>query len=155
MNIMNNELTKPLYGIMNLLNKENKDEIDETIDSISQKFLDLLIESKIDANVIACELIINRLIVAAKDKYRRPDFNDEELEDYEIVTVSKALTNNKSPLIGISFQNIKRQFLSDELFEERDGTAYIDEFYRKEVSTANLKKYSKIVRADRKFVKRR
>ena len=101
------------------------------------------------------ELIINRLIVAAKDKYRRPDFSDEELEDYEIVTVSKALTNNKSPLIGISFQNIKRQFLSDELFEERDGTAYIDEFYRKEVSTANLKKYSKIVRADRKFVKRR
>lgn len=155
MNIMNNELTKPLYGIMNLLNKENKDEIDETIDSISQKFLDLLIESKIDANVIACELIINRLIVAAKDKYRRPDFSDEELEDYEIITVSKALTNNKSPLIGISFQNIKRQFLSDELFEERDGTAYIDEFYRKEVSTANLKKYSKIVRADRKFVKRR
>ena len=155
MNIMNNELTKPLYGIMNLLNKENKDEIDETIDSISQKFLDLLIESKIDANVIATELIINRLIVSVKDKYRRPDFSDEDLEDYEIVIVNKALTNNKSPLIGISFQNIKRQFLSDELFEERDGTAYIDEFYRKEVSTANLKKYSKIVRADRKFVKRR
>ena len=152
--IMNNELTKPLYDIMNLLNKANKDEITETIDSISQKFLELLIESKIDANVIAVELIINRLIVAAKDIYRRPDFSDEDLEDYEILTVNKALKNNKSPLIGISFQNIKNQFLSDELFEERDGTSYIDEFYRKEVSTDNLKKYSKIVRANRKMTSR-
>ena len=59
--IMNKELTKPLYDLMDLLNKEKGDE-HVTIDEISQKFLDLLIESNIKANVIAAELIINRLV---------------------------------------------------------------------------------------------
>ena len=117
---MNNELTKPLYNLMDLLNKERAEDIDESIDSISQKFLDLLIESKIDANVVAAELIINRLIRSVKNPYERPDFSKEKLEPYMIYTVSRALERNKSPLIGISFQNIKRQLLSDELYQDRN-----------------------------------
>lgn len=146
--ILNNELTKPLYSIMNLLNKAKKDDmadIDESIDSICQKFLELLIESNISANVVAGELIINRLIRSVKDLYVRPNFEEEELEPYQIFTVSKALEKNKSPLIGLSFQNIKRQLLSDDLYEERNGTSYIDPFYFVNIPTDNLKKYSKIM----------
>lgn len=143
--IMNQELTKPLYQLMDLLNKENKDDIDETIDTMSQKFLDLLIESKISANVIAAELIINRLIRSIEHMYERPDFSKEELEPYQIFTVSKALEKNSSPLVGVSFQNIKRQFLSDELFEDRSGTSYIDAFYKTEIPTDNLKKYRRLI----------
>lgn len=142
--IMNQELTKPLYLLMDLLNKQRDDEINETIDSISQKFLDLLIESKIPANVIAAELITNRLIRSVNNIYERPDFSKPEIEPYEIYTVSKALEKNKSPLIGISFQNIKRQFLSDELFEDRDGTSFIDPLYWTEIPTDNLKLYGKL-----------
>lgn len=142
--IMNQELTKPLYDLMDLLNKQRTDEIDETIDTVSQKFLDLLIESKIDANVIAAELITNRLIRSAINQYDRPDFLRTDLEPYNIYTVSKALEKNNSPLIGISFQNIKRQFLSDELYEERHGTSFIDPFYWTEIPTDNLKKYAKL-----------
>lgn len=144
--IMNQELTKPLYDLMDLLNKQRTEEIDETIDTVSQKFLDLLIESKIDANVIAAELITNRLIRSAINTYDRPDFLQEELEPYNIYTVSKALEKNKSPLIGISFQNIKRQFLSDELYEERHGTSFIDAFYWTDIPTDNLKKYAELAR---------
>ena len=148
--ILNRELTKPLYLLMDLLNKEKKDDIDETIDSMSNKFLDLLIESGIDANVIAAELITNRLIRSVKNKYERPDFNEEKLEPYEIYTIRRALEKNKSPLIGISFQNIKRQFYSDELYEERNGTSFIDPFYWRDIPTDNLKKYSKLAKAERK-----
>ena len=144
--IMNQELTKPLYDLMDLLNKQREDNINESIDTISQKFLDLLIESKIDANVIAAELITNRLIRSVENKYERPDFLREELEPYEIYTVSKSLEKNKSPLIGISFQNIKRQFLSDELYEERNSTSFIDPFYWTDIPTDNLKKYSKLAK---------
>lgn len=157
MSILNNELTKPLYELMNLLNKEKKDSINETIDSISEKFLDLLIQSKIDANAVAAELIINRLLRDVDDIYARPDFSKEEMPQYKIYTVSRALERNKSPLIGISFQNIKRQFLSDELYEDRDGTSYIDEFYRTEISTSNLKNYAKLIKTNdiaKRFVKR-
>lgn len=142
--IMNQELTRPLYILMDLLNKQRTDEIDETIDSVSQKFLDLLIESGIAANVIAAELIINRLIRSVKNMYERPDFLDENLEPYQIYTVSRALEKNISPLIGISFQNIKRQFLSDELYEDRNGTSFIDPFYWTNIPTTNLKEYGKI-----------
>lgn len=143
--IMNNELTKPLYELIDLLNKKKKDDIDETINSLCQKFLELLIESRIDANVVAAEIIVNRLIRSAENQYERPDFSQEEMPPYLIFTVSKAIEKNKSPLIGISFQNIKRQFLSDDLFDERDGSSYIDEFYRKEISTENIKKYSQLI----------
>ena len=148
--IMNKELTKSLYDLMNLLNKNSEEESGETINSMAQKFLDLLVESKIDANVIAAELISNRLIRSIINKYDRPDFTAKELEPYEIITVSKALEHNKSPLLGISFQNIKKQFLSDELFEERDGESYIDPFYWKEIPTDNLKEYARLVSKENK-----
>ena len=148
--ILNRELTKPLYQLMDLLNKEKSDDIDESIDSMSNKFLDLLIESGIGANVIAAELITNRLIRCVQNKYERPDFYEEKLEPYEIYTIRRALEKNKSPLIGISFQNIKRQFYSDELYEERNGTSFIDPFYWTDIPTDNLKKYSKLAKKARK-----
>lgn len=148
--VMNKELTKPLYDIMNLLNKQKKredeEDIDETIESISNKLVDLLVESNIGANVIAAELIINRLIRSIKDPYHRPDFSKAQLEEYSIYTVNKALANNKSPLIGLSFQNLKRQFLSDALFTERTGTSYIDPWFYTDISTENLKKYSELAK---------
>jgi hypothetical protein len=148
--IMNQELTKPLYQLMDLLNKQKADTVTETIDSMSEKFLDLLIESHIDANIIAGELIINRLIRSVENPYDRPDFTEEELEPYMIYTVSKALEKNSSPLMGISYQNLKRQLLSDDIYEERHGTSYIDPFFQTEIPTDNLKLYAKIAAEEKK-----
>lgn len=144
--VMNQELTKSLYELMNLLNKENKDDIEESIEGVSQRFLDLLVESGIDANVIAAELILNRLIRSEERPYERPDFLRKNLEPYKIYTVRKALERNGSPLIGISFQDIKRQFLSDALYEDRTKTSFVDPFYWTEVPTDNLKNYMEIVK---------
>ena len=139
--IMNNELTKPLYGLMHLLDKQSDDMINNTIDYISNKFLSLVIEAKIDVSAIACELIINRLIRSAEDIYKRPDFSKDNLEPYVIFTVRKSLEKNPSPLVGIGFQNIKRQLLSNDLFEKRTETSYIDNFFKPVISTENLSKY--------------
>ena len=141
--IMNNELTKPLYDLMHLLNRQNKDQITETIDSISNKLLQLIIEAGIGASVVACELIINRLIRSEENIYKRPDFSKDKVEPYTILTVSKSLEKNSSPLIGLSFQNIKRQLLSNEMFEDRDETSYIDELYKTKISTKKLSTYAK------------
>ena len=143
--IMNQELTKPLYDLMDLLNKTRKDDIDETIDSISQHFLELLIKSGISANVVAAEIIINRLVRSAECIYDRPDFKKEQMPPYTILTVRKALEKNRSALIGLSFQDIKKQLLSDDLYDERSGTSYIDEFFKPEIKTDNLKRYADMV----------
>ena len=145
--IMNNELTKPLYDLMHLLDRQNREDIDETIDSISNRFLELIIEAKIKASVIACELIINRLIRSQEDIFRRPDFSKPVLEPYTIITVRQSLEKSRSPINGMSFQNIRRQLLSDELFDERTGTSYLDPLFNPIVDASNLKKYEEYAKA--------
>ena len=141
--IMNNELTKPLYQIMDLINRQNKDGIDDTIDDICNKFLGLVIEAKIGANAVATELIINRLIRSAENIFERPDFSKDVVEPYQILTVSKALEKNPSPMIGLSFQNLKRQLLSNEMYEDRNEASYMDAYFKTEIPTENLVKYAK------------
>ena len=141
--IMNNELTKPLYDIMSLINRQNKDNVEYDIDTICNEFLRLIIEAKIGAGVIATELIINRLIRSSMNIFERPDFSKDRVEPYQILTVSKALEKNPSPTIGLSFQNLKRQLLSNEMFEERNEPSYMDAYFKTEIPTENLIKYAK------------
>jgi hypothetical protein len=142
--IMNNELTKPLYQLMDLLNTAKKDSPDMTYSEMVQIFTELLIESKIDAMALSGELIINRLIRNDPDEdFERPDFTEDEIPPYQIYTVLKALENNKSALVGLSSQNIKRQLLSDDLITKKTGTSFIDPFFKKKTSTKRLKNIHK------------
>ena len=128
MSVLNDELTKPLYELMHLINRTKPDDRYSTIDNMSQKFVELLCDSGIDASAIAAECIINRLIRSVEHPYERPDFTNETLEEYKIYEVNKALEQNKSPMLGLGFQYIQRQLLSDEIVTVRDGSSYIDEF---------------------------
>lgn len=143
--IMNNELTKPLYALMDLINKNRQDTVSETYDTMAQKFVDLLVESDIKANVVAAELIINRLIRSVKNPYDRPNFSDPDLEPYDIYTVNHCLERNKSPLIGIVFQNVKRQLISDELYTERTAPSYVDYLFDEKLDSENIHRYMDIV----------
>ena len=144
-NIQNKELTKPLYDLMDLINKK-KDNDNETIDSMLQQFLDLMVTAKISASIVAGEVIINRLIKDVNDPYVRPDFSQEIMPKYQIKTVKNALTKNKSPLIGLSSENLKKQLLDDELYETRYETSYVDPLFKETISMKKLKGYSKLVR---------
>lgn len=146
--ILNNELTKPLYELMDLLNTANPENEDMTYSEMAQKFTQLLLDASIDAMAVAGEIIINRLIRKnPDDDFERPDFTMNDIGEYQIYTVLKALENNKSLLIGLSSQDIKRQFLSDDLVTKKTGTSYIDAFFRKETSTQRLKDIRKLLKA--------
>lgn len=144
-NIQNKELTKPLYDLMDLINKK-KDNDNESIDSMLQQFLDLMVTAKISASIVAGEVIINRLIKDVNDPYVRPDFSQEIMPKYQIKTVKNALTKNKSPLIGLSSENLKKQLLDDELYTTRYEESYVDPLFKETISMKRLKGYSKIVR---------
>jgi len=132
-NILNDELTKPLYDMMKLFAKRKKDG-DWTINDIVQKFLDLLVTSGIRGSGLSGEVIINRLIRSIDRPYERPDFTRKKLEPYKVVTVSYALENNASPTIGLATQYLKRQLLSDALVTTRTSTSYIDAYMKPTVS---------------------
>lgn len=144
-NIQNKELTKPLYDLMDLINKK-KDNDNETIDSMLQQFLDLMVTAKISASIVAGEVIINRLIKDVNDPYVRPDFSQEIMPKYQIKTVKNALTKNRSPLIGLSSENLKKQLLDDELYTTRYEESYVDPLFKETISMKKLKGYSKLVR---------
>lgn len=145
--IINNELTKPLYSLMDLLEKERKPKKGEekmTYSQMAQTFTELLVESGIDAMALAGELIINRLIrKLPDDDYERPDFSTDEVPPYQIYTVLKALKRNKSAYIGLASEDIKAQFLNDDFFTTKVGRSFIDVYYSKKTSTERLKEIAK------------
>lgn len=144
--VINKELTKPLYDLMELLNKTKNDGTEMTIDNMMQKFLDLLIESGIDVHVSAAEMIFNPLIHSVNDVYSRPDFSKEPLEPYEIWTVTRSLERNKSATVELAFQNIKRRILSDEFYEDIDGTSYFDPYFKPTIDTSRLQQYKELAK---------
>ena len=127
--IENNELTRPLYNIMKLLNK--MDHIGcTTIDEIAQKMIDLLIESQISATSVHGEVIINPLIRQTEDVLKRPKFNKYITEDdYQILPVAAALEKNPSVLVSFSFQELARQ-LTNPLTFRKSESSFIDPFYK-------------------------
>lgn len=136
MDIDNDELTKPLYDFMYFLNTKHSSDV--TIEQLSDKMMNLLIDSNIPAAAVEGELILNRLIRDADDLYHRPDFTQTKTPRFKYVTVNWALENNPSPLVGMSFQYIERQMKKTSFTTERTETAYIDEMYKKRLHTDKL-----------------
>ena len=139
--IFNNELTKPLYDMMNLIGR-NSSTKNETIDEVSQKMLDLMVDAGIAATATSAEMIINRMIRDVDDEYKRPDFSQKIMPRYQIVSARKALDKNPSPYIGLSIQYVKSQLTSDDLYTKRYATSYEDPWFQTKVSMKNLKEYA-------------
>lgn len=146
--IKNNGLTDNLYMIMNLLNKDAAKYDDYS--QLAQDFFETLINAGIRCRHVQAEVILNRLIRDAADIYHRPDFTKFEDPEYKILTLNQALLNTKAPTVSFSYQELKRQILSDALYDEKDGSSYLDPMYAKEIDTSHLKELAKIVQERRK-----
>lgn len=129
--IMNNELTKPLYDIMNILNK-GRDKM-YTIPEILDYFCNLLIRAGIDAHCIQAELILSTLIRDPDNIMERPDFSGNKMPKYTILTVNQAIKNCNSPILGLAFQDIRKQLLADATFYEKHAGSYLDDIFRTKV----------------------
>lgn len=148
--IKNNGLTDNLYMIMNLL--EKKATKYENYSDLAQDFFELLINAGIRCRHIQGEIIINRLIRDANNLYQRPDFSKFENPQYKILTLNQALLNTKAPTVGFSYQELKRQILSDDLYETKKGGSFLDPLYADTVNTEHLREVMLRSRERRKAV---
>ena len=99
-------------------------------------------------------MIINRMMRSMTDVYKRPDL-DEVVEDEngnlvpvdppQIITARQALEKNMSPYIGLSYQNIKRQMISDDLYTKRNESSYVDPLFDEKVPMDKLKEYDRLI----------
>ena len=133
MEIENNELTRPLYNIMALLDtKEKRSSMlgVNTIDDMAQTMTDLMIDSHINVMAVHSEVIINPLIRDIDNILERPNFNSySALDNYQMLTVESALENHPSVLVGMSFQFLERQ-LKRPLTYKKTAKSFIDPFFK-------------------------
>lgn len=137
--VSNNELTKPLYNIMYLLNNKKRREESgvTTIDQMIQRMLDLLIESKIESDSVHGELLIRPLIRSSKNVLETPNFRKySAIREYDILTVEGALQRHPSVLISLSFQDIGRQLVNPLTYKKHDGS-FLDPFFQERPGSDN------------------
>lgn len=146
--IKNNGLTDNLYMIMNLLNKDAAKYDDYS--AIAQDFFETLISAGIRCRHVQAEVILNRLIRDADNIYERPAFGKFETPRYKILTLNQALINTRAPTISFSYQELKRQILSDALYDEKNGSSYLDPLYATQIDTTRLKELAKRVATERR-----
>jgi hypothetical protein len=144
--IKNNGSTDNLYMIMDLLNKDASKY--DNYNQLAQHFFETLISVGIKCRNVQAEIILNRLIRDANNLYKRPDFSKFSIPEYKILTLNQALINTKAPTVGFSYQEVKRQLLSDDLYTEKDGESYLDPLYATSVSTTRLKEIHNKIRAE-------
>lgn len=145
--IKNNGLTDNLYMIMDLLGKNAAKY--EDYSALAQDFFETLIKAGINCRIVQAEVILNRLIRDSNDIYKRPNFLEFKNPDYKILNLNQALLNTKAPTIGFSYQELKRQLLSDDLYEMKDGSSYLDPLYADKISTEHLKQLARKVKERR------
>lgn len=137
--IENNELVKPFYDLIALLDTENRDMDDITIDNLSQRFLDIFVEAGLDVSIAAGELALNRLCRKPDNCRKRPNFGKKKLPDYHFFALSKIVEENGSPTVGLTFEQLLRQMTRLDI-DERNDTSYMDPLFREDVSTEPLMK---------------
>ena len=134
--IKNHGLTDNLYMIMNLVNKEAGKYDDYNI--LAQHFFETLINAGIRCRHVQAEVILNRLIRDANNLKIRPDFSQFQHPEFKILTLNQALLQYPAPTVSFSYQEIKRQLLSDALYE-KDQASYLDPMYATKLDTSRLR----------------
>lgn len=124
--VNNAELTKTLNLVKDLLEKEDHLGC-TTIDELIQKLNTLLIEGKIYTNIVHCEVLVKNLMRSMKKIDQYPDLENDE--EYQILTVKKALMSHPSPILSLSFERIKEQIRGTLLFRKR-GNSMLDGLFR-------------------------
>lgn len=142
--IDNNELTKPFYELIALIDSEKRDLEEITIDTISQKFLDIFVEGGINITISAAEIVLNRICRKPDNVRKRPNFGKRNLPAYHFYSLSKVIEDNQSPTLGLIYEQIMRQITKMDL-DERTGTSYMDPFFKELVSTEPLMKHRRML----------
>lgn len=116
-NIENNELTKPLKEMDKLLSGSYFKGMNPTLDMMEQRFIELLIESKINVMSIHAATILRSFVRCADNYLERPDFNKLYV-DYVVLGLHSALAENPSITNSLAYDYLKRQLYTHTTFKK-------------------------------------
>lgn len=132
--VINNEVAKRIYDFRAFIWTKKAQNDHYSIYDLGQIILEYFIDARVSANIVAGEVLLNRLIRSERDPYHRPDFTAPELEPFTLNTIQNCLKNNPSMTTGAAFENIRRQILADN-YSERTEESSSDYYFRETVPT--------------------
>ena len=116
-NIENNELTKPLKEMDKLLNGSYFKGLNPTLDMMEQRFIELLIESKINVMSIHAATILRSFVRDVNNYLERPDFN-KLFVDYVVLGLHASLSDNPSITNSLAYDYLKSQLYTHTTFKK-------------------------------------
>jgi hypothetical protein len=116
-NIENNELTKPLKEMDKLLNGSYFKGLNPTLDMMEQRFIELLIESKINVMSIHAATILRSFVRDSNNYLERPDFN-KLFVDYVVLGLHASLSDNPSITNSLAYDYLKSQLYTHTTFKK-------------------------------------
>lgn len=128
-NIKNNELTKPLKDLDNLLKGSYFGDINVSIDQMEQKFIELMIESNIDITSIHAATMLRNLVRDRNNYLERPDFN-KIFVDYVVLGYHDSLANNPAITTSLAYDYLKRQLTTYTTYQKRSSSP-LDVLFRR------------------------
>ena len=124
--IENNELSKTLEHLENLLNKNNTIK-GLNIHQLLQALIDTVIEGGLNIASTHLEIIVSNQVRDASDILKKPKWFLYD-PDYEILSLNRALTCNPSVTVSMSYQKVSKLLYNPLTYRKR-GSSFMDLFF--------------------------
>ena len=127
--IQNNDLGKNLDIFNDLINKKDITK-SYTKDQLLERLLDTVIKGGIETQSVHLEVLISNQIKSKYDRLTDPDWYVED-EEYEILTLREALTDNPSVVNSLIFEKLARTLNTPLTFKKTKPSIFDLFFMRK------------------------
>ena len=124
--INNNEISKTMNDIINVINKSSITE-NMTKDEALQSLVDLIVVGDLDVDSVHLEVILSNQIVSATDILKKPNWNDPNVQ-YRMFTLNQALTNNPSVIISLLYKDLHKTLYNPLTFT-KNAPSFFDLFF--------------------------
>lgn len=124
--INNNEISKTMNDIINIINKSSVTE-EMTKDEALQTLVDLIIDGNLSVDSVHLEVILSNQIVNPDNILEKPNWNDPHAQ-YRMFTLNQALTNNPSVIVSLLYKDLHR-VLYNPLTFTKNAPSFFDLFF--------------------------
>lgn len=124
--IINNEISKTMYDIINVLDKGSITEY-MTKDQALQSIVDLIIDGRLNIDSVHLEVLLANQIVAVDDVLKKPNWNIPDAQ-YRLLTLNHALLYNPSVVVSLLYKDL-HSVLYNPLTFKKNSPSFFDLFF--------------------------
>ena len=124
--ISNDEISKTMNDIINVINKASVTEV-MTKDQALQSLVDLIIDGGLDVDAVHLEVILANQLVSLTDVLKVPNWNNP-YEQYRLLTLDHALVNNSSVVVSLLYKDLHK-VLYNPLSFTKHAPSFFDLFF--------------------------